>query len=207
VGRFHISSDQHTIDNPSYQDSPIFTYIQPNNPLHEEFELHASGNNQFLDIFNVSVVFDSSLGQLGSIWDTGIVGLSDLAILLMNNSFSVSESRKFLNETISFMKNGDILVLSIGNFTPYTDQEVDLIVDFVEDGGNIFVIGEHDNYRNTAVDQNKLLTHFNMTINDDHVVDPIHYKPDGFDTSWIIFNSSFFNLIITVTLFFSSNIS
>ncbi|NVM03634.1 MAG: hypothetical protein HWN67_14990, partial [Candidatus Helarchaeota archaeon] len=110
---------------------------------------------------------------------------------LMNNNFRVSASTRFLNETIPSLNKSDILVLNGGNYKNYTNQEVNLIVQFVNQGGSIFVLGEHDNVWNMSIFQNKLLENFNMSINHDLVVDNTSYYTYEF---WISFNSSNFNL-------------
>ncbi|MFX1450725.1 MAG: hypothetical protein ACFFCM_07785 [Promethearchaeota archaeon] len=156
----------------------------------QDFKFYSTDMNETSNFSSRNIVFDTSHFQVWSIWDTGFVGYSDLAILLRNNNFKVSASTNFLNETIPSLKKGDILVLNLGKYQTYTDQEITLIVQFVQQGGGVLVIGEHDNEWELATFQNKLLTNFNITINDDVVIDAYYYK----FSNWITFNSSFFNL-------------
>ncbi|MHA1381987.1 MAG: hypothetical protein ACTSRG_26750 [Candidatus Helarchaeota archaeon] len=165
--------------------------IVSNNTLCHSSKVKKSNMNSFFNIFYKNIIFDTSHHQVWSIWDTGYIGLSDLAILLINNSFYVSASTRFLNETIPNLDNDSIIVLNVGRNQNYTDQEVDLLEKFVYQGGSILVLGEHDDYWKMSTFQNKLLTKFNMSINFDFVEDNSSYFNT---TTWIVFNSSFFNL-------------
>jgi len=160
--------------------------------------------NGIYNVSRVNIIFDASHHQLWSIWDTGFVGLSDLAILLMDQSFSVSASTDFINVTVPKLKEGDIYVLDAGKEQTYTDQEVNLIVNFVDQGGSILVLGEHDNKEGMADFQNKLLENFNITINDDHITDDSSCYAGM--NQWISVNSSFFN-VDNITLFSTATLT
>ncbi len=158
--------------------------------------------NQTSNFSDVNIVFDTSHHQVWSVWDTGFIGYSDLTILLMNNDFRISASTNYLNETIPSLREDDILVLNVAKYQTYTDQEVTLIMQFVEQGGGVLVIGEHDNEWGLATFQNKLLVNFNMSINNDSVTDSYYYKTPN----WINFNSSYFD-IDNVTFFAAASLT
>ncbi|MFX0136028.1 MAG: hypothetical protein ACFFDN_20470 [Candidatus Hodarchaeota archaeon] len=171
----------------------------------QEFRMHqADMNYSYFNNFEVNIIFDTSHHQVWSTWDTGFIGYSDLVILLMKNSFRVSASTRFLNETILSLNNNDILVLNVGYYQTYTDQEITLIVQFVSEGGGLLILGEHENAFEVSTFQNKLLQNFNMSIYNDTIQDSTsHYQTND---QWITFNSNFFDLT-NITFFAAASLN
>lgn len=62
--------------------------------------------------------------------------------------------------TAEMLKSYDILILK----TPamYTQQEVAAIVDFVKEGGGLFVIGDHSNFAGTSTALNQIIREFGL---------------------------------------------
>ena len=102
------------------------------------------------------VLFDASHGQVWSLWDTGLVGYSELALLLRENGYTPVWSTRPLVEAISSLYEGDILVLIPAHYAYYSDEEVDAIENFVEDGGGLLILSEHDNVFGIGEFQNKI---------------------------------------------------
>lgn len=69
--------------------------------------------------------------------------------------------------TAEMLSNYDILILK----TPamYTEKEVEAIVNFVENGGGLFVIGDHSNFSGTSTALNEIIRHFGMQLEFDSV--------------------------------------
>ncbi len=63
-----------------------------------------------------------------------------------------------------------ILILKIPSI-PYTDDEIDSVVSFVESGGGLYVIGDHTNVFGTTSVLNPLLKRFGLSLNYDATYD------------------------------------
>ncbi len=176
------------------------------NSTDQEFKIHKADMSDISNGSEINIVFDASHHQYFSLWDTGFAGYSDLAIFLMNNSFHVSASTRFLNETIPSLNNNDILVLNYGNNQTYTNQEINLIDQFVSDGGGLLVFGDHGN-RNDPYGintfQNKLLEKFNISIDFNRINDSVY---NYYHEKYIVFNSSYFDLT-NITFFAAASLT
>jgi hypothetical protein len=62
--------------------------------------------------------------------------------------------------TSDILRNYDILILKTPNM--YTQGEVAAIVDFVKNGGGLFVVGDHSNFAGTSTSLNEITRHFGM---------------------------------------------
>ena len=98
---------------------------------------------------------------------------------------SIGYEPKVLNEAISpeSLKDSSILILE----TPeekYTPQEVSLIVDFVRNGGGLFVLGDHTNIMYCYENLNPILQKFGLQLNFDYSMlwEPHFASLAGFDS-------------------------
>ncbi|MHA1249221.1 MAG: hypothetical protein ACTSRP_04435 [Candidatus Helarchaeota archaeon] len=129
--------------------------------------------------------------QVWSIWDTGFFGYSELNILLQNYFLEVSEIKSSLLNYIDNFTNDDILFLNVAKFGRYSDEEINKIVDFVNRGGKLIVLGEHKGY-NFSNFQNQILINFGMELTNTAIEDIENKTTDS--KYWIIFDSFYFNL-------------
>lgn len=60
----------------------------------------------------------------------------------------------------------DVLILKTPT-KPYSDEEVEAIVSYVENGGGLYLIGDHTNVFGTGVNLNRIAEHFNLSFNYD----------------------------------------
>lgn len=77
------------------------------------------------------------------------------------NNITKAEPDVVANEiTAEMLKNYDILILKTPNM--YSQNEVAAIVAFVENGGGLFVIGDHSNFAGTSTALNEIIRHFGL---------------------------------------------
>lgn len=69
--------------------------------------------------------------------------------------------------TSEILQNYDILILKTP--TMYTEREVAAIVDFINNGGGLFVIGDHSNFCGTSTALNQITGQFGITFEFDSV--------------------------------------
>ena len=74
----------------------------------------------------------------------------------------------------SLLAEVDVLILKTPT-KPYADSEVDAIVRFVEQGGGLWLVGDHTNVFGMSTNLNKVGRRFGMTYNFDAVVDLLTY--------------------------------
>lgn len=169
------------------------------------------GNEDLTILTHPQVVFDESHGQIASLWDTSFHGLSHLAKALIGEGYYVSSNTAPFLDMISTLSKNDVLVMGIAKEAHYSSEEINAIVDFVDTGGGLLIIGEHDNFANSSDFQNPLTSHFGITFNSDRIYDTENYNEGSFTEvkgKWIIVNSSFFGLDDVCFYFCSSmNIS
>ena len=84
-----------------------------------------------------------------------------------------------LNDTLTgaLLSQYDILVLKCPT-NPYSDQEVEAIVDFVENGGGLYLIGDHTNVFGMNSYLNKVSRNFDIVLNTDATHE--YFAPGGF---------------------------
>jgi hypothetical protein len=112
----------------------------------------------------VHVVFDQSLDQVSTPFDTAYEGMSLLAGLLRRHGASVSLSSLPLDEFLpGFAGPGRVLVLGIPWKRRYTAAGLAAVRDFLAAGGGVLVITEHDDiYGHTGI-QNELIAPYGIT--------------------------------------------
>ncbi len=158
----------------------------------EEF-ISIQTNSSFNDDYNGStIIFDASHRPAKSIWDTGVMGYSDLAILLMDNNYRVGANTQSLLEILPDLSDKDIVVLPVAKYQEYTMGEITAITDFVYRGGGLLIFAEHDDVFDMTEFQQPVCSNFGITINNDSVIDNSAHV--GGDNEWIILTSGFFGL-------------
>jgi len=124
------------------------------------------------------VLYDESHENVWGIWDTGYFGYSTFAGALVDRGVAVSCLSRPLHEVLANEKTWHyektILVLNVARFQRYLPDEITAVVNFVENGGLLMVIGEHENMFESSDFHNPLLERFGLKINDDFVGNTIH---------------------------------
>lgn len=121
------------------------------------------------------IIFDEAHMQLWSIWDTGFVGYSDLAMELRADGYRVSANTRNLADSLATCQPGDVLVLGNAIKQNYTVGEVASIVRFVESGGGLLIMSEHEKpdaspwFLTTM--QNPVSENFGIHFNSDEIDD------------------------------------
>jgi hypothetical protein len=91
------------------------------------------------------ILFDNTHGQTAGAADWVIDGaFSDFANGLANNGFYVKELRKTTEITLADLSNYDVFVIPEANI-PYKATEQAAMLQYVQNGGAIFFIGDHYN--------------------------------------------------------------
>jgi hypothetical protein len=139
------------------------------------------------------VIFDNTHMQAWSVWDTSAIGYSEAAVLLREQGYSVSENTLPLTELLPELGKGVTLVLGVAFYQSYSEVEVEAVLGFVERGGGLFIIGEHNNFRGCSDYQNQLAEEFGMYINAIIVRDDPP-PPQFLDEYEILVSSDYFGL-------------
>lgn len=91
------------------------------------------------------VLFDNTHGQTAGAADWVIDGaFSDFANALADDGFYVTELRKTTPITYNDLSGYDVFVIGEANI-PYKQSEQDALLQYVQNGGSIFFIGDHYN--------------------------------------------------------------
>ena len=98
-------------------------------------------------VFAVSVIYDDTHGQTAENADWVIDGAySEMCGMLIENGFDIdnlSEESSNGRFTADLLKKYDAIILAEPN-NPYSEEESNLFVEFVKNGGGMFIIGDHD---------------------------------------------------------------
>lgn len=112
----------------------------------------------------VHVVFDQSLDQVSSPFDTAYEGMSLLVGLLRQHGATVSLSSRPLAEFLpSIAGPGHVLVLGLPWQRRYSRAGLDAVRAFLASGGGVLVITEHDGMYANAEIQNALTAPYGIT--------------------------------------------
>lgn len=147
--------------------------------------------SDFSDNVSRKIYFDMSHEQIFSIWDTGFMGYSELNILLQDYFLEVSTISHSFCEKVSNLTSNDILFLNVAKNGSYTQSELSKISAFVDRGGKVIILGEHEGF-NFIEFQNPLLERFGMEILPESIDDDQNYIYDK--KGWVSFDSPYFNL-------------
>ena len=126
-------------------------------------ELKTKIHHNPADDTRIQVIFDQTKDQISSPFDTGFDGLSRLALLLRSHGAVVSINNLPLKSVLPTVHGrGNILVLGIPWNIGYTSDDIKAINAFLDSGGGVLTIVEHDNiYRNCDI-QNPLIEPFGI---------------------------------------------
>lgn len=138
------------------------------------------------------VVFDNSREQFWTPFDTGFFGYSELAVLLRDAGFLVTESNLPVTYSLTFEPRGSVLVMGPTVGQKYTNKEIDAIVEYVKNGGGLLILAEEaapgtDNF------QNSLASQFGMRFRNGSVVDTANCIKDTAG-QWVLAKSDLFGL-------------
>jgi len=115
------------------------------------------------------VVFDQSMNQVSSPFDTGFDGLSILSALLRNHGATVSINNEPLKKFLPTIHGpGYVLVLGLPWEVDYAEAAVSAVNGFLDSGGGVLVITEHDNIYNNADIQNQLIESHGIKVMTSH---------------------------------------
>jgi hypothetical protein len=162
-------------------------------------------NQDIVSSHRTEIVFDMSHQQIWSLWDTGFLGYSDLAAILLDEGYLVSENTKPLLDLLPSLSKGDVLVLGIAKFQHYDDEEIDQVINFVDRGGGVLIIGEHaeHDFFGIVEFQNPLSSKFGITFETNEVYD---YPNSVWDEGeWIFVDSEFLN-VTDICLYFTDSV-
>ncbi|WP_087459078.1 DNA-binding protein [Tumebacillus avium] len=111
----------------------------PNDPAPEIQAKVANGN------YGKKVLFDNTHGQTAGAADWVINGgFSDFGNALANDGFYVKELRKSTPITLTDLSAYDVFVIGEANI-PYKSSEQTAMLQYVQNGGAIFFVGDHYN--------------------------------------------------------------
>lgn len=126
-----------------------------------------------MEPFTCEVLYDESHNNVWGAQDTGFYGYSGFAGTLVRHGLCVSASSKPLNELLGGLSDGEalnkILVLNVAKYQSYHPEETAEAVRFVERGGRLFVLGEHEDMYGSSKFQNALLERFGVAFDNDYV--------------------------------------
>lgn len=119
------------------------------------------------DDISCTVVIDQSYGQVCSPYDASFAGMSEFALMLKAHGAAVYVNREpldcFVEKTAP---EGTVLILGPGLFKVYAQSDLDALQTFVKQGGGLLVVAEHDNIYCSTDQQNDLLRHFGIEVQD-----------------------------------------
>jgi hypothetical protein len=112
-----------------------------------------------------SIIFDQSKEQIYGPFGTTFDGLSSFSSSFLDSGFIFEfnnlDYKTLFNKYDNYLKQ-NIFFLGLSKFKTYTDKEINYLKKYVNDGGRLVIIVEHDNFFNSTVFQNKLLKEFGM---------------------------------------------
>lgn len=128
---------------------------------------------------NEKVLFDETgpyLGKFFTIYNMGTYGSSSFATLLQENGYSIS---RLTERPITYekLRQYDVFII-MGSGRNYTDEEVNSIKEFVNNGGGLFLVGNNWGYDDgdENFSFNKIAKSFGVSFaNNEIVTDNQHY--------------------------------
>ncbi|MEW6527301.1 MAG: DUF4350 domain-containing protein [Spirochaetota bacterium] len=121
--------------------------------------------------FTAQLIYDQSHNNVWGLWDHGYCGYSHIAGELKQYGIPASVNLKKIDECIFSLPSMGyryaILMLSVAKYQRFDDREIDAICNFINAGGLLFVIAEHDNMYNCATFLNAVTQKIGITINSD----------------------------------------
>ncbi|MCX8123442.1 MAG: hypothetical protein N3F66_04680 [Spirochaetes bacterium] len=121
--------------------------------------------------FTAQLIYDQSHNNVWGLWDHGYCGYSHIALLLKRYGIPASVNLKKIDECISSLPatgyQKSILMLSVAKYQRFDSREIDAICNFVNSGGLLFVIAEHDNIYDSATYLNAVTQKIGITVKSD----------------------------------------
>ncbi|MEJ5361389.1 MAG: DUF4350 domain-containing protein [Spirochaetota bacterium] len=121
--------------------------------------------------FTVQLIYDQSHNNVWGLWDHGYCGYSHIAGVLKQYGIPASVNLKKLDECIASLPTmgyrNAILMLSVAKYQRFDEREINAVSNFVNGGGFLFIIAEHDNMYNSATFLNAVTQKMGITINSD----------------------------------------
>lgn len=157
----------------------------------------------------VEVIFDQSKDQVFSPWDTGFMGFSELTLLLQRSGFWISCNNQSLVDFFKEAPANSILVLGVAHgHSAYTDEEISAAERFVQQGGSLLIVGEHENMYGSGDFQNPMMKRFGLRFEPVAVIERgvISSPPSESDVFWPWFSCSPWG-IEDIRFFLPGNIS
>lgn len=114
--------------------------------------------------------------------------------------FTTSRNLQAIDAAV--LQDQDILILKTPT-KPFTSDEIKAIVDFVEQGGGLYLIGDHTNVFGTGTNLNQLSKHFGITFKYDCTYELVNGNLSEFQRPWLLSHPSIKDL--PPFLFASSN--
>jgi hypothetical protein len=130
------------------------------------------------------ILFDAFKEQTWSIKDTGFAGYSSLNLFLKNLGYHTEENHRPYKEALAGLGPETLLVIGVAMEAKFTEDEIKSILDFVERGGNVLVIAEHDNKYGSSGFLWQIINAGGWRINNDRVIDHNDALPNT-DGRWI----------------------
>ncbi len=128
------------------------------------------------------IIFDESHRQWWSLWDTGFIGYSDLAIMMEKEGYRVSANTGSLVTNLEGQAAGDVLVLGMADRQTYSQSEIDAMLDFVNRGGGLLIMSEHEESDGspwyTSDFLNPVSENFGITFNSNEASDADSSHPE-----------------------------
>ncbi len=127
----------------------------------------------------ISRIFIDSYRQLAWLLkDTGVVGGSEFIRILIKNGFRPILSKAPLTDVLKIANTNDILFLTVSKYQTYQPKEIDGVFEFIYKGGNLLILGEHEDVYNVSSGlQNPMLEKFEIAFD----WDAIEYE----DNTWL----------------------
>jgi hypothetical protein len=113
----------------------------------------------------VHIIFDLSMDQVASPYTVGFEGLSRFCALLRSHNATVSTNHLPLETFLPRISGkGHVLILGVPWNTNYSPAAINAIHAFLDSGGGVLLISEHDNiYRNADI-QNTVTETFGISV-------------------------------------------
>ncbi len=116
------------------------------------------------------VLFDAFKEQVWTIKDTGFAGYSSLNLFLKNLGFSIAENHKPYKEVLPNLDSQSLFVIGVAMEAHFTKNEIKDILNFVNGGGKLLIIAEHDNKYGSSDFLRSLINAAGWEINNGRVI-------------------------------------
>ncbi len=91
------------------------------------------------------IVFDAFEEQVWPIKDTGFTGYASLNLFLQDLGFNTAENHKPYKEILPYLSSQTLFIIGVAMEASFNEEEIENVLNFVDRGGKVLVIAEHDN--------------------------------------------------------------